>query len=86
MQELAVPPTSEYYLDLSYSGNKTEDRSQNPSGVLQKLDRPDMLIMVDGATIFVGEDKVTQVACRFTPSHCHRYPAISLHSEVKGLL
>ncbi|KAL3151520.1 hypothetical protein ABBQ38_012518 [Trebouxia sp. C0009 RCD-2024] len=57
IQELAVPPTSEYYLDLSYSGNKTEDRSQNPSGVLRKLDRPDMLIMVNGATSFVGEDK-----------------------------
>ncbi|KAL3131377.1 hypothetical protein ABBQ38_007692 [Trebouxia sp. C0009 RCD-2024] len=57
IQELAVPPTSEYHLDLSYSGNTTEDRSQNPSGVLQKLDRPDMLIMVNGATSFVGEDK-----------------------------
>ncbi|DBB11525.1 TPA: hypothetical protein ACH3X3_006927 [Trebouxia sp. C0006] len=57
IRELAVLPTSEYHLDLSYSGNKTEDRSQNPSGVLQKLDRPDMLIMVAGATSFVGEDK-----------------------------
>ncbi|KAL0056409.1 hypothetical protein WJX82_011028 [Trebouxia sp. C0006] len=49
LQELLAP--------LFHSSSKTEDRSQNPSGVLQKLDRPDMLIMVAGATSFVGQDK-----------------------------
>ena len=67
-----APPTSEYHVELFHSGNKTEDRSQNPSGVLQKLDRPDMLIMVAGATSFVGQDKVSQVACASTPSHCQQ--------------
>lgn len=66
----APPPTSEYYVDFFHFDNKTEDRIQNWSGVLQKLDRPDMLIMIAGATSFVGEDKVSQAACAFTPSHC----------------
>ncbi len=48
-----APPTSEYHVELFHSSSKTEDRSQDPSGVLQKLDRPDMLIMVASATSFV---------------------------------
>ena len=43
-----------------YSGNKTGKRSSNPSGVLsRKLDRPDMLLFSGGATVLVGEAKVS---------------------------
>ena len=52
-------PGSEQYLRFEYSGNKSEKRSSNLSGVLsQKLDRPDMLLTSSGATVLVGEDKV----------------------------
>lgn len=53
-------PGSEHYLRFDYSGNKTEKRSSNPSSVLsQRLDRPDMLLTSSGATVLVGEDKVS---------------------------
>jgi hypothetical protein len=53
-------PGSEHYLRFDYSGNKTEKRSSNPLGVLsRKLDRPDMLLISSGATVLVGEDKVS---------------------------
>ena len=59
MQRVSLPG-SEYYLRFEYSGNKTEKRSSNPSGVLsRKLDRPDMLLISGGATVLVGEDKVS---------------------------
>lgn len=46
------------YLDFDYSGNSTERASGNPSGVLKKLARPDLLVFADGATCMVGEDEV----------------------------
>lgn len=50
---------SDYYLRFDYSDNKTEKRSSNPSGTLsRKLDRPDMLLVSNGATVLVGEDKI----------------------------
>ncbi|DBB06272.1 TPA: hypothetical protein ACH3X1_011850 [Trebouxia sp. C0004] len=53
-------PGSDHYLRFDYSGNKTEKGSSNPSGVLsRKLDRPDMLLVSGGATVLVGEDKVS---------------------------
>ena len=59
MQNVALPG-SDYYLRFKYSGNKTKSRSSNPSGVLsRKLDRPDMLLVSSGATVLVGEDKVS---------------------------
>ena len=59
MQRVSLPG-SEYYLRFEYSGNKTEKRSSNPSGLLsRKLDRPDMLLISGGATVLVGEDKVS---------------------------
>ena len=58
LQKISLPG-SEHYLRFDYSGNKTEKRSSNPSGVLSgKLDRPDMLLTSGGATVLVGEDKV----------------------------
>ena len=59
MQRVSLPG-SEYYLRFDYSGNKTDKRSSNSSGVLsRKLDRPDMLLVSGGATVLVGEDKVS---------------------------
>lgn len=59
LQKISLPG-SEHYLRFDYSGNKTEKRSSNPSGVLsRKLDRPDMLLTSSGATVLVGEDKVS---------------------------
>ena len=53
-------PGSEFYLRFDWSGNKTEKGSSSPSGVLgRKLDRPDMLLISNGATVLVGEDKVS---------------------------
>ena len=60
MLQIVSLPGSEQYLRFEYSGNKSEKRSSNPSGVLsQKLDRPDMLLTSSGATVLVGEDKVS---------------------------
>lgn len=62
LQGVVSNPSSASYLDFDWSGNKTEKRSSrrhsNPSGVLKKLARPDMLIFAGGATCLVGEDKV----------------------------
>ena len=64
-------PGSEHYLSFDSSGNKSEKRSSNPSGVLRrKLDRPDMLLISSAATVLVGEDKVSVVIwkCCFSKS------------------
>ena len=67
VQGVVSNPSSASYLDFDWSGNKTEKRfskkrsnpsGSNPSGVLKKLARPDMLIFAGGATCLVGEDKV----------------------------
>ncbi len=58
MQGSLKNPSSVSYLDYDWSGNKAERRASNPSGVLKKLARPDMLVFAGGATCMVGEDKV----------------------------
>ena len=60
MMQRIFLPGSEYYLRFECSGNKTEKRSSNPSGVLSReLGRPDMLLISGGTTVLVGEDKVS---------------------------
>ncbi len=60
MMQIVSLPGTEHYLRVEPSGNMTEDRSSNPSSVLsQKLDMPDMLLISGGATVLVGEDKVS---------------------------
>ena len=56
-------PSSASYLDFDWSGkrfikNRSNPSGSNPSGVLKKLAKPDMLIFAGGGTCFVGEDKV----------------------------
>ncbi len=69
-------PNSASYLEFDWSGNKAERRSSNPSDVLKKLARPDMLIFAGGATCMVGQDKVgvtcsTLVTMKFRTVHVH---------------
>ena len=53
-------PGSEHYLRFDYSGNETEKRGSDLSSMLsQSLDRPDMLLTSNGATVLVGQDKVS---------------------------
>lgn len=57
-------PGSAHYLRFDYSGNKSEKRSNNPSGIVrEKLDTPDMLLVSSGASMLVGEDKVSAAVC-----------------------
>jgi hypothetical protein len=56
-------------LNWGWSGNKTEDKKTSSSSVLKKLDRPDMLIWAEGATVYIGEDKVMHLM-NFSPRTC----------------
>lgn len=51
LQEVSLPG-SELYLRLEYSGKSYGELSQ-------KLDRPDMLLISNGATVLMGENQVS---------------------------
>ena len=42
-----------------WSRNQTEKKKSSASTILKKLERPDMLICAESATVYVGEDKVS---------------------------
>lgn len=68
MQRVSVPG-SEHYLRFEYSGNTSEKRSGNSSGVLSRtVDRPDMLLISGGATVLVGENEVSIIVWQLW--HC----------------
>ena len=58
LQGVINNPNSDSYLDFDWNGNPIEDLSSNPSGMVGKREKPDMLIFAGGAICMVGVDKV----------------------------
>ena len=45
-------------LDWDWSGKQAEDKETRSSTLLNRLEGPDMLIWAEGATVYIGKDKV----------------------------
>ena len=98
VQGVVSNPSSASYLDFDWSGNKTEKRfskkhsnpsGSNPSGVLKKLARPDMLIFAGGATCLVNALLQQGSSCMLSHKstcYCRACEAPAAHSWPKPSL